>query len=335
METEEQIGLYYPYIDITDDAFLKTSALYWDKLYTIVPSQIETPYRTEMSIEAHNKGFLEPLTIEDRSDEVNVAGLEIAEDFDNIDWDAFPDSGKPIRIYKHKISKDAISGLENLLGKRFDYVSSDMIALPENIAHVYMSRLASVIANNDHSIPITNISNGNRILTSRFIDYSQEHRENQGILAQLSLQSLAINPDVPLDSIFSFRDKNRDKLSAYRKKISILTDGISKGFDSVEKMELFQRTVKNQILPEIKNMEDELKRKDNIFMVTNAASTITSIIIIICTGGHAWLLSLINSGLNVGLQLYGNYSDNRAINKKTVAYLYEVRQTFGVNKGSH
>ncbi|UCZ56412.1 hypothetical protein LGV61_11870 [Desulfurispirillum indicum] len=34
-------SLYYPWIDIPDEAWLKTAGLYWDKIQTIVPSSIE------------------------------------------------------------------------------------------------------------------------------------------------------------------------------------------------------------------------------------------------------------------------------------------------------
>src|ERR1700755_2441564 len=34
------IGLYYPYIHFRDDAWLKASALYWDKINRIVPDDM-------------------------------------------------------------------------------------------------------------------------------------------------------------------------------------------------------------------------------------------------------------------------------------------------------
>ena len=37
-------SLYYPWIDIRDEAWIKNAALYWNEIQTIVPSSIEAPY---------------------------------------------------------------------------------------------------------------------------------------------------------------------------------------------------------------------------------------------------------------------------------------------------
>jgi hypothetical protein len=37
------MGLYYPFMQFTDDAWIKLAALYWDKLGRIVPKQYEPP----------------------------------------------------------------------------------------------------------------------------------------------------------------------------------------------------------------------------------------------------------------------------------------------------
>ncbi len=41
-------ALFYPWIDIRDEAWLKTSLLYWDSVRTIVPESIDAPYSTEV-----------------------------------------------------------------------------------------------------------------------------------------------------------------------------------------------------------------------------------------------------------------------------------------------
>ena len=40
-------ALFYPWIDIQDEAWLKTSLLYWDSIRTIVPESIDASYSTE------------------------------------------------------------------------------------------------------------------------------------------------------------------------------------------------------------------------------------------------------------------------------------------------
>ncbi len=37
-------SLYYPWIDIREDSWIKNAALYWNEIQTIVPRSIESPY---------------------------------------------------------------------------------------------------------------------------------------------------------------------------------------------------------------------------------------------------------------------------------------------------
>ena len=54
-------ALYYPYIDPPNRVpTLATAMLYWDRLYTIVPSSITHPYERKASRTAESLGFLRP-----------------------------------------------------------------------------------------------------------------------------------------------------------------------------------------------------------------------------------------------------------------------------------
>lgn len=57
-------ALFYPWIDIRDEAWLKTALLYWDRVRTIVPVPIEHPYSTETGRALRNEGFLLPERVE-------------------------------------------------------------------------------------------------------------------------------------------------------------------------------------------------------------------------------------------------------------------------------
>ena len=82
MSTDE-IALYYPYIDITDPALIKTAALYWDKIQTIVPRSIDNPFNRACSREAYKENFLEERYVDPHDEAVESAGLEFIEDINN------------------------------------------------------------------------------------------------------------------------------------------------------------------------------------------------------------------------------------------------------------
>jgi len=58
-------ALYYPNIDVRDPAWLRSTLLYWDDIYTIVPRAIETPYETEDTKICAKEGQLRPLYCDD------------------------------------------------------------------------------------------------------------------------------------------------------------------------------------------------------------------------------------------------------------------------------
>lgn len=63
-------ALFYPWIDIQDEAWLKTSLLYWDSVRTIVPESIDAPYSTDTGRALRDSGFLVPLRVHSGMDEI-------------------------------------------------------------------------------------------------------------------------------------------------------------------------------------------------------------------------------------------------------------------------
>lgn len=63
-------ALFYPWIDIRDEAWLKTSLLYWDSVRTIVPESIDAPYSTETGRALQDAGFLVPLRVHSGMQEI-------------------------------------------------------------------------------------------------------------------------------------------------------------------------------------------------------------------------------------------------------------------------
>src|SRR5262245_26340829 len=70
-------AIYYPFIDITDDAWLKTSLLYWDSVRTIVPESIEDPYSSRTAQALQDAGFLLPLRVHSEMEEIEELVPEV------------------------------------------------------------------------------------------------------------------------------------------------------------------------------------------------------------------------------------------------------------------
>ena len=67
-------ALYYPTIDIHNDAWLKSAALFWDRIETIVPESEERPYRRRSTRLLQDEGILFAHRVNPYSEE--VSGLE-------------------------------------------------------------------------------------------------------------------------------------------------------------------------------------------------------------------------------------------------------------------
>jgi hypothetical protein len=75
-------ALYYPTIDVQDPAWLRLALLYWDKIHTIVPRAVETPYELADTAICAKEGQLIPLYCDDHPDVIKRLGkrtLELVE----------------------------------------------------------------------------------------------------------------------------------------------------------------------------------------------------------------------------------------------------------------
>ena len=63
-------SLYYPWIDIQDDKWLKSAALYWEEIQTIVPETIDNPYSTNTAKYLEENEILTPLRVHSDMDDI-------------------------------------------------------------------------------------------------------------------------------------------------------------------------------------------------------------------------------------------------------------------------
>lgn len=63
-------ALFYPWIDIRDEAWLKSALLCWDSVRTIVPESIDNPYSTGTGRALESAGFLVPLRVHSGMEEI-------------------------------------------------------------------------------------------------------------------------------------------------------------------------------------------------------------------------------------------------------------------------
>ncbi len=181
------IGLYFPYFHFPNDDWVKVSALYWDKMYRIVPDDYETKRDTDVvkklsernikreSLFISNvapEGFYEDLhdignqfikLIENHTDVlVHHYGVEQRDQWETNEYTAKYSSRGDTRlayIYSEKINYELSGILEKRgLGTRRSNVAQDVrwMGMHPKLANIYMSALAEKLASRTQSHPITN-----------------------------------------------------------------------------------------------------------------------------------------------------------------------------------
>jgi len=337
-------------MEFNDTNFLKTAALYWDKIYTIVPEAFQNPYIEKGSVEAESAGLLAPAYVTSDSEETKLASKEFFNDYQKqiIEAESLLPGGQSEKaqresilvtdcklhwerihnIYLEKMSWELRDLLSKFIVKNDDSDNSSLI-MPENLGQIYMSILASVIAESKNTVPITDYVCNNEVIINRYLDTLQERKENQAQLATLSIQTLAINPKVPLINILRFRDKHRQELINYRRQIRNLTRYICGELDTAQKQSLFEEITKDEIIPQIKDIEAKLISEENFFMIAHTVNTVVAIGTLILSGGQAWLSSFLQATASIGLNFYGNIRAERNIKDSSFGYLYKAQQEFG------
>jgi hypothetical protein len=256
-------ALYYPWIDIRDEGWLKNALLYWESIQTIVPDSIDEPYSTRTALEFFDEGLLGPLRVESNMPEINdlsdevIKYLETPEgaevlmskeisDYHYIHPDKLPHEIRElVDIHPEKLPYE----IRRKLQRGLSHARRDgWIAVDARFADFYMTLLATRLSEEIGAGLLTDAAANNKLANAVKLDAklsipsSRRHRYDfddyrhhrnmplaiaQGTLADLILEKIQIAPDTPTKDILKFRRDHSDELGRFRVKIAELTRAIS------------------------------------------------------------------------------------------------------------
>jgi hypothetical protein len=289
-------ALYYPWIDITDSSWLKTSVLYWDKIRTIVPESLENPYSLREAQELEGNEILTPLRvgsdmedIEELSEDVvkylespEAAQLLLSPDgsVERLHVDKLPRTVRRlVELHPEKLSYEVRNMIENgrIWGKR----SGDWYEVDEQFAAFYMTLLATRLSGRlgasllTPSPPSDNLARTVRLdnqpvsLGNLYRDRRREYelrgrrrmvpaRLAEGLLVDLVLDRITLDPDTNVTKIIDYKNRYSAELGRLREKIAELAQC---GTDDLPLEELRQRiydTYVNSVLPAMEEVKKSL-----------------------------------------------------------------------------
>jgi hypothetical protein len=254
-------SLYYPWIDIPDEAWLKTAGLYWDKIQTIVPSSIENPYQSVTARAMQDASILSPLHVTPELEDIEELAPVVL-DYLNSDEGMQLLSGADgeiTRLHPEKLpgSLGRLSRMHpGKLAYEIEYMLRDMglsatgddgfLRVDSRFAEFYMTLLASRLSDSvgaglvtssalPHNLSVkvkadASMSN----LTNRDFDEFRFHRRRhrvsrefgQGLLVQLMLEKITIDPETSVEKIIAYREKHAPELGRFRAKVGELSSSL-------------------------------------------------------------------------------------------------------------
>lgn len=346
MGSKKEIAIYHPFIDITDGSLIKTAALFWDEMQTIVPMSIRNPYHTKTSIEASREGFLKARIVHPFDEAVEEASREFFNDINSnehslsklvnlinsgVATNKISTVDKNFHIHEHKWSPIYLEKISWRLREVFPRNKiGRYLVVPDTIGKAYMSRLASMIAQHDKIVPLTNVPSFQDILIDRFINYEEETKAE---LAKLSIQIVRINSNVPFKNILKFRDKHRDELINFRRSIHKMSKQIGTNLNIAKRQEKFKEIIIDEVLPAKEEIEAKLSEGDIAFGFSALDITQATVMGMIASRGEN-LLAGIGAGLiSLTISLVQSLHEDRNIIKDhPLGYLYRAQKKFGVNE---
>ncbi|WP_414756034.1 DUF6236 family protein [Anabaena sp. CCY 9910] len=283
-------ALYYPWIDIRDEGWLKNAVLYWDHVHTIVPISVDNPYSNDTSQELLNEGLLSPFQVQsdmreirDLTDDVfkyldSQEGIEVLfaqeiSETHRIHFDKIPDEIRElVEIHPDKLPERIRAELKGGLLSEGD----EWITVDKRFASFYMTLLATRLSDQIGAGLLTDIPGNNKLANSAKLDsklnlpksrrhrYGYEDNRNhkdmpvslsQGMLADLILERINIDPETPVTEIIKFRRRYADELGRFRVKIAKLTESVSNDTSFSRLHQQINDLYVNEVQPEINTLK--------------------------------------------------------------------------------
>ncbi|HEY3373724.1 MAG TPA: DUF6236 family protein [Candidatus Aquicultor sp.] len=287
-------ALYYPWIDIRYDGWIKSASLYWDTIQTIVPQSISCPYSGDVAQAFEDEGILQPLRV--RSDMVEIEDLtedvlkflnspEAANIFLHTDTQRYahihpeklPETVRRLSsIHPEKLPNRVRDIIENIgLGRE----NKGWLEVDESFADFYMTLLATKLSERLGIALLTENASPHRLSLSARTDSGlstvvQEsdryegwygyrgRRQNipreltQGMMVDLIVEKIGLDRDTPIEKILEFRKIHKSEIGRFRKQVEELTKDIP---DELE-IDALRQHLKDKYVNEVEPAIEDLKR---------------------------------------------------------------------------
>ena len=346
-------ALYYPTIDISDEAWLKNAYLFWDGIRTIVPQSLEgKAYHNNTSQFLEGEGYLQPILVNPSEPVVRnlvskvkryakskegIACLNQEVSFNN-DSNPYSDDRAAFYLHSEKLPLVRQEMLEDKVG------NDGWARVSGNFANFYMTLLANDIANRKSLTLLTDtptLAN----LTTKYSENSVKPYLMVGVSASATCQSMLIRIIIdgikidPLTSIYdlkSFKDHHRDELNNFRNGLDEISnlnvpDGIDYEGMAQAVGDIYERKVKlayNDLKAALKGARINFLSDVSSLLYTG----ITTVVLDTLTNLSKPMQLLTGAGIYVAAKSIRDYTNKRNIKKTSkMSYLLSIEKYLNFN----
>lgn len=315
--------LYFPTIEFGSDEWVKSSLLFWDKIYRIVPEDYK-PNDSKTVQEAENCGLIRNIILE--KDDVTKTGDQFLKFRDSLPFIPAGLVGEDYdRIHPDKIDKRLYPSLENIA---HEFENDGFLLLSKPLARGYMFYLSKIVAERRNLVRATD-NRDSWIVSPYFVEEGNfdefvYNREAQGFYSSLIIEDLvpANISEIPISSIIKFVDKRKEVKSIFRKKIYDFTEGLAECQSKEFAMTLIEDSKK-----EIEDSKRELKKSMDFLNSDGRTALFTMGIPVSLTAFGAFAVSgdpfsLYNIFSSVLIGAVAAYSDYSKVKKQQRANSY-------------
>lgn len=294
-------ALYYPCISAPSETWLKNAILYWDQIQTIVPDRMKHPYEDKTALTLYDRGILQPLFVHSEMPEILQLGDEVLEYLDSPEGKALLNAPKKnrrrVRMAASKgsvrllsqINEDKLADKLKRLAQKPPSSLNGWLHVDERFANYYMTLLATRLSDNRGFGLLSDMEPVDKFaLVAKLDSYTSENQTlskdlAQGMLANLIIKRIDVDPETPVTTLLRFREKYSDELGFFRSKIGELTSGIESDEPALKLTQRISDIYTNGYIPGFNDLKRALRGRrikfavDSVLKVAFFSVTATSL----------------------------------------------------------
>lgn len=285
-------ALYYPYIDIKNERWLRSAALCWDSIRTIVPDSYRDPYSNDFARALCDEGVLEPVRVSSDMEEIEQLTEKVLDFLTDpasagIMFDT--DQNPTRRIHSEKISFE-LRELAHIHPEKLPYMirselerslhNDGWFHVAPGFANFYMTLLASQLAERLGLGLITESSAADQLAIAvrkgkplgrperrrigRHYDAGGPRRSlpssiTPSLLIDLMVQGISLPETLSVKEILKFKREHQEELAIFRREVARLATDLPKDIP----VEALRQAVSDQyqvnVLPAMRSLRESLR----------------------------------------------------------------------------